>query len=368
MVGKFEYRKFTEIDIGDPFFDTLKRDYPGTETSTGFIEWFKRKGKIDEEALVFIDGDGKIGAFMYIKEEDNEKIVLKDKILPVVPRIKIGTLRIAERYRGQRLGEGAIGLALWKWRDSKREEIYVTVYPEHDDLITQLERFGFVQKGYNADGEMIYIKNRKEISYQNPFTSFPFINPHFSKAGLLIVNDEYHDTLFPLSKLKNITSQTVDLAVANGLSKVYIGRAVNPHYKIGEPVFIYRKYTGNQGRPGHKSCFTSVCVVTDVIMAKENGKEKVAYGELIKRIGNKSVFNEDEIRKRYANDKNVTVICLLYYGYFGEGNNVNYNWLNSKGLWTKPGISYPTERQYNREEFEAVMKEANADVQNIIID
>ena len=368
MTGKYTYKRFAEIDLNDSFFDTLKADYPGTETTRGFVEWFNSKSKGADEALVFLDDKKRIGAFMYLKEEDNEEIKLDTGTLPAIPRVKIGTLRISESYRGQRLGEGAIGLALWKWRDSKRDEIYVTVFPEHEDLIGQLVRYGFVLKGYNADGEGIYTKNRNEISYENPFKSFPFIDSNFSKSGFLIVNDEYHDTLFPLSQLKNVNRQIIDLDVANGLSKVYIGSAVKPHYKVGEPVFIYRRYTGNAGAPGHRSCFTSVCVVTDVVIAKEFGRANISYNDLIKRIGNKSVFNPDEIRTKYENENTVTVICLLYYGFFGEGNNINYNWLNSHGLWKKNGVNYPAQTQYSRQDFETILKEAKFDVQNIIID
>ncbi len=192
-------------------------------------------------------------------------------------------------------------------------------------------------------------------------------NLRFKKGGMLIVMDGYHDTLFPLSQLKNVTQKVVDLDVVNGVSKIYIGGAVRPHYKVGEPVFIYRKYSGNQGTPGHKSCFTSVCVVTDVIIAKEFGRPKMSFDELIKRIGNKSVFDEDEIRTKYNNDKNVTVIGLLYYAYFGEGNNINYHWLNNNGYWSKGGVQYPTESEYSPQDVVAILKEAKIDVQNLII-
>ena len=43
MAGKFERKLFSDINLDDPFFDSLKADYPGTSTSTGFVTWFKRK-------------------------------------------------------------------------------------------------------------------------------------------------------------------------------------------------------------------------------------------------------------------------------------------------------------------------------------
>lgn len=60
------------------------------------------------------DSEG-IGAFVYLKDEE-EPIELVGETLPALPRLKIGTLKVADRAQGERLGEGAIGLALWRWR------------------------------------------------------------------------------------------------------------------------------------------------------------------------------------------------------------------------------------------------------------
>lgn len=45
MAGKFERKLMGDINLDDPFFDSLKMDYPGSENSTGFIEWFHYKAK-----------------------------------------------------------------------------------------------------------------------------------------------------------------------------------------------------------------------------------------------------------------------------------------------------------------------------------
>ena len=143
MAGRFFLRKFADINLEDEFFDTLKADYPGNANSTGFIEWFNKKANNGSTALIFEDDIG-IGAFVVIKKEQ-ECIELKSDVLPDLKRIKISTFRIAERYRRQRIGEGAIGLILWKWQQSDCDEIYVTVFDKHRTLITQFERFGFVK-------------------------------------------------------------------------------------------------------------------------------------------------------------------------------------------------------------------------------
>lgn len=43
MPGKFELKKFSELDLSDRFFDSLKNDYPADENNIGFENWFKKK-------------------------------------------------------------------------------------------------------------------------------------------------------------------------------------------------------------------------------------------------------------------------------------------------------------------------------------
>jgi len=342
-----------------------KSDYPEDATNIGFIKWFEKKSREDATALVFNDELG-VGAFLCLKDE-NEPIVLKHDILPAISRIKISTLRLSERYRGQRLGEGAIGLALWKWQATKLKEIYVTVFPKQDVLIDLLEKFGFLKVGYNLNNECVYLKSRDLVDYSDPYKSFPFVNSSFEKGGYLIVDDVYHDTLFPYSELKNTLQEQVALSVANGISKIYIGaQYTQPHYRIGEPVFIYRRHTKQDNqKPTYKSCLTSYCVVTDMITVKMNNRALMHFDTLCERIGNKSVFDEKELFKRYQNDKNVVVIELLYCGYFGAGNNINHAWLKGQGYFND---QYPALIEVTPDNFKNILREGGIDVTNVIID
>ena len=362
--GKFSLRKFSEINLDDPFFATLKSDYPGSASSPSFCVWFKNKAQEGRTALVFSDDQG-LGAFICIKNE-NEPIELKSCTLAACNRVKISTMKIAERFRGQRLGEGAIGLVLWKWQKSGTDEIYVTAFDKQDLLISQLEKFGFHKAGYNLNGEGVYIKSRHNIDYSDPYKSFPFINPNFKSSGYLIINDTYHVTMLRYSELKNNTLQNaVAMNVSNGLSKVYVGAQYSQlPYGIGDPILIYRRYTAGSGKQ-YRSCITSFCVVTKIIQAKKSGQKLMSFDELLTKIGNKSVFNKDELRNRYNNDWNVLVMEMLYYGYFGEGNNVNMAWLKQSGYW---GNGYPTSFSLGQAAFKSILKKGNIDVSNVIID
>ena len=196
MIGRFEHKLFADINVNDSFFDSLKADYPEFATA-----WFPKCATQNRTALVFSDEIG-TGAFIAMKKE-TEPILLQEGNLPDIQRLKISTFLLAERFRGQRLGEGALGLVLWEWQKSRLEEVYLTVFPRHDDLIFQLERFGFIAVGHNTNGEIVYLRSRKKIDFSDPYKSFPFLSPDFKKGGYLIVEDDYHDTLFPYSELKN---------------------------------------------------------------------------------------------------------------------------------------------------------------------
>ena len=160
VAGKFVWRKFSAVDLGDSFFDSLKADY------SDFVDWFLKKQSMDKSALVYIDDSG-VGAFLYLKREnvcgDVSPLVVDGIELPNIPRLKIGTLRLAERIRKQRLGEGALGVALWYWRETKYDEIYVTVFEKHKELISLFERFGFSNVGKTDRGECVYLKSRQAL-------------------------------------------------------------------------------------------------------------------------------------------------------------------------------------------------------------
>ena len=82
-------------------------------------------------------------------------------------------------------------------------------------------------------------------------------------------------------------------------------------------------------------------------------------------MGNKSVFTRDDLWRRYSQDYNVTVIRMLYCGYFGAGNNVNYAWLEENGLWSPQGM-YPTELKLTRKQCGDIWEQGGIDVPNAV--
>lgn len=357
MPGGFLDRAFRDVDLRDPFFDSLKEDYPG------FSDWFLGKTAKGERALVHEDNGG-IGAFVYLKDE-TEGLPMVGETLPVAPRLKIGTLKIADRIQGERLGEGAIGLALWRWQQLGHDEVYVTVFEKHEKLVGILERFGFARVGDKANGESVYLKDRRTLNCHDPYRAFPFLTPDFQRGQLLAIEDRFHDALFPYSDVKDEFLESFQTAAANGVTKIYVGAPAETTITAGQPVLIYRKYTGTRGKPGYKSVVTSYCMVTEVVWAKRGGRMLLSPEEYRTRVKNKSVFSDEQLSAWYNDNKNVVVIEMVYLGYFGTGHNVNWACLKNSGYWQD---RHPYMFSYTNAEFLDILRKGDVRIENVVID
>lgn len=348
----FKLIPFKSCDLGDQFFDSLKDDYPG------FDEWFKRKSEEGKFAYVWKE-EGQIHGFLYIKDEPEIESVGD---LPAKPRMKIGTLKVDDSIGGQRIGEGAVGLALWKWAKTDLRQIYVTVFPKHDSLIKTLEGFGF-RKVTMKGGEEVYLKDRGDLDISDAKKYFPFIR----KGGvgrIIPINHDFHDRMFPYSEFKN-TDQSVDLMpVSNGVTKNYLAyTGMKLDYRIHDLVFIYR-ISEDESNKRYKSAISSYCVVSAFKTVKSGGVANLDKEAFLHLVGNKTVYTDEELNELY--DKpDLHMISLMYCGYFGSGNNVNLDTLRKIGAWKKD--THPYQMKLTSEDIEAVFKEGGINVQDVVI-
>lgn len=355
MLNKMVWKLFSNVDLNDKFFNSLKDDYPD------FSDWFAKKANEGRKAMVMSDENG-IHAFLSLKKE-NEKIQLVDKILPKEDRIKISTLKIDDSIGKQRLGEGIVGVALWYWQASKFNEIYVTIFPKQDKLIGLLKRFGFLEYGIKENGELVLGKSRLKIDYSNAYSSFPFLSPYAKKAGIIPIDDHFHDRLFPYSESIYSHREVEEVTAGNGITKVYIGSPYTAtHYSVGDIVGIYRIFTGN-GAKGNKSAITSFCTVTKVTIVKQNGYVHMPLEQYLFEAGNKTVFSENELRGIYKKS-NVVMIEMTYNGFFNKGHNVTYWDLKNRNLFE----DHPYNITYTIETMRQILELGGKDVKNIIID
>ena len=52
MLDRLIWKRFADIDVNDVFFDSLREDYDG------FDQWFLKKSKNDEKAMILTDEIG----------------------------------------------------------------------------------------------------------------------------------------------------------------------------------------------------------------------------------------------------------------------------------------------------------------------
>ncbi len=280
--------------------------------------------------------------------------------LPCYTRIKIGTLKICDDVKGQRLGEGAIGLALWYWQKSMLDQIYVTVFSKHNSLIRILKSFGFTSGGRKGEEEVFY-KDKKKLSYDDSKKSFPYLNPSFKRGGYLPIEDHYHDQMFQFSELKQTHQEEAVLAASNGITKIYVATPYSQlDYDSGDIIFVYRQHLG--ARKTYRSVVTSFCTLVERIPVKVDGVKIKSYSEFIEYLGNKTVLPEEEIFKMYEK-KNVYALTLLYNGYFGAGNNVAHYKLKEEGLFE----GHPYGVKLNADQVIKIMKMGGKNEKDIIV-
>src|SRR5258706_8627350 len=126
-------KKFSSINLDDPFFDSLKSDYKE------FPDWFSKKA--DASAFVFENSTGTgLEGFMYLKTESGP---ITDVAPPLQPahRVKIGTFKI--NPHGTRLGERFLKRAVDYAIDIAATSMYVTVFSKHTALLDLFLKYGF---------------------------------------------------------------------------------------------------------------------------------------------------------------------------------------------------------------------------------
>ena len=295
-----QYKKFNEIDLDSPFFDSLKEAY------AEFTDWFGRKG--DEQALVVYDDAAHIQGFMYLKPEPGP---VKDVHPPINAAVvlKVGTFKI--NAHGTRLGERFVKKIFDYALAERFPYVYVTVFPEHEMLIQRLETYGFSKHGIK-DGpngrEDVYVKDFARLT-GNICLDYPIVNAIGKRKWLLAIRPIFHSRLFPDSLLRTEDSSIVpDLSYANSIHKIYISFApIAAELQPGDVLVIYR-----MAEPGksaeYSSVASSVCVVEEIRPRSSFADERA----FVSYCGRLSIFNEDELRQWFRRGGNVTAIRMTY--------------------------------------------------------
>lgn len=296
-------QKFSDINLDDPFFNTLKKDYQE------FGEWFYRKA--DNNALVLYNSEGLIEGFLYCKYETG---IVEDTVppLPDTQHMKVGTFKFNPKQtrRGERYLKKIFDYALAYKPDVS--DVYVTVFGDkHPYLVSLFERYGFKKvatKPTTNGVEDVLVRDLNSFS-RDVDKDYPFINTVGNNKYLLSIYPTYHTKLFPDSKLLTESPNIVrDISHSNSIHKIYIcGMSGVLDFKRGDTIVIYRTGDG-QGAAEFRSVATSICVVENVHTLDQYESED----EFVKYCVKFSVFDENELRIIYRQKKYKFIINFTY--------------------------------------------------------
>lgn len=300
MTEQIIVKHFRNINLSDPFFDSLKVDYKE------FVEWFQRKAEENRLAFVQYNEKCELQAFLYLKLEEG----VLDDVMPNRPyalRLKVGTFKIDAHNTklGERFVKKITDIALAK----NVEEIYVTIYSKHEGLIGLLVRYGFVHSGKKG-GEEMFVKDMKHMT-GNQLLDYPLISLRDSRKFLLSIYPKYHTRLFPDSILNNEEDYKYDLvrdvSHTNSIHKIYICFMPDTAYlKQGDLIAIYRT-NDYQGPARYRSVVTSICEIEEV-------KTKLDFtnvNEFINYTNAYSIFEEADLKNWYKKG-NVIILKMTY--------------------------------------------------------
>lgn len=318
VTRQLKLKKFRDISVADPFFDSLKSGY------REFDDWFARKA---DEELYVVDDDGRLSGMIYLKSEDGGVVDMAPP-LPASRWLKVGTLKI--EGRGTKLGERVLKKIFDTAIAENRDGIYITVFDVHAELISLFLRYGFVVHGSKTtqNGVEQVLKRDLRTRTGDIVADYPFIHTKNQSAWLLAVYPEYHSQLLPDSILNNEAREILrDVSHTNTIHKAYIGRIPLTRMSRGDLVVIYRT-TDNKAPAYYRSVATSICVVEDV-------KRKADFANLDAFLGYcaaHSVFSEDELRSQFDSTDRLYVAKMTY--------NVAFNKRTTRGqLLDEVGIS-----------------------------
>lgn len=294
-------KKFNSLELNDPFFDSLKEDYPN------FENWFK--GKSEEEAYVF-ESKNHVHGFLYLKiETPNDSYTDIQPVFQPAKRLKVGTFKIDSKVKGFRLGERFIKIIFDNACAADVSEIYVTLFEgkrnEVDRLAETLKEWGFVYWGKKKGKESVYVKKLTQYDEEKSVKfNFPILKTG-CRVFFLPIASEYHTNLFPDAALKNedMSLYLEDKGHLYSLEKMYVTNMQDIKARPGDLLVVYRM---GDTLPKH---YSSVCTALAVFEEAVTPKTLEDY---LAECKNKSIFTEEELKNFYCSRKYRTIVKMIF--------------------------------------------------------
>lgn len=296
------YQKFSQINLNDPFFSTLKADY------VEFPDWFTKKAREDESAYVLYNRHGVIEGFMYLKIEVGE-ITDTNPPLPNATHLKIGTFKFDSA--GTRRGERFIKKVFDHAIEYKVDDIYVTIFDKHEYLIILMQRYGFniIATKETANGNENVLFRKMSSVTGDILHDYPKFETRGNSKYLMSIYPDYHTRMLPDSILNNESHDLIqDVSHTNSIHKIYLcAMEGTSNFKPGDIIVTYRT-TDRQGPARYRSVITSVCVVEEY----KNIGEFNTLECFLRYAGSYSVFSTEELTHFYRTKRYPHIIRFTY--------------------------------------------------------
>ncbi|NHI91668.1 MAG: hypothetical protein EAX96_04130 [Candidatus Lokiarchaeota archaeon] len=294
------------LNLDDPIFNSLKLEYPE------FNEWFKKKSREGRECWVNFMEDGKIGALLIFKLE-NEIIPLNPPI-PRKKRLKIATMKVIKI--GYKIGELLLKLSIDLAIKNKMEEIYLTHFSKPlDNLVDLITEYGFKMIGKFNNGEEVFLKKlmleKEDIQGLKPLDILNQFYPNFYdgikvKKFIVPIRPQFHQRLFTSfpGRQTLLEEHIGDFIIeGNSIKKVYLTHSNIKRIKEGDLILFYRSID--------KQKITTIGIVEDVFFEMQD------LDEIIRIVSKRTVYSRSEINDLLT--KPITIIKFRHLFHLRKG-------------------------------------------------
>jgi len=321
------------LDLSDPIFDSLKKEYGESE----FSDWFKKSSREGRKCWVHYRIDGSIGALL-IRKIENEAI----KSIPPLPakkRLKVATLKVT--HVGYKIGELFVKLAIDYAIKNNIYEIYLTHFtnPDNDSLVDLITEYGFYKAAVKDNGEDIFVKellvDKDKIASMHPLEISNMFYPSLYDGDkvnkfLVPIRPEYHQRLFTEHKSRqtSLLEHAGEFIVeGNTIKKAYLSSSKIRNLSPGDILLFYRTVDSE---------ITSLGVV-----------EKVLYGlqdkdEIFRNVRKRTVYSLEEIE----NMAKKPTLVILFKWHFHLPSTLKLKDLKTIGVSVPQSIAQISDENY----------------------
>lgn len=294
--------KFKDININDPFFESLKESYKE------FPEWFYKKS--DEKVYVtFEENNNNLNGFLYLKLEDGAM----NEVIPPQEnkrRLKVGTFKI--NGRGTKFGERFIKKIMDTALSENVDEVYLTIFDKHDSLITLIEKYGFEKRAIKSTPngeENVYFKDMRNIK-NDILLDYPLIKSYNKRKFCLGIYPKYHTRLFPDSILNTEDYDVIkDVSHTNSIPKIYVCAMQDVSKLIPGDIIVAYRTNDDKGPAHYRSVVTSICVVEE-IKTRCNFEN---FDDFFQYANSYSIFDRNDLQKMWSNNTKPLITIKMTY-------------------------------------------------------